>query len=209
MEKIENDIKKKELQKLENEIKKKELEKLEEEIIKEQLKNKELENEIKKNELEKKEIDVKYELNDNTNNVIKNKFIENNLYYQCKRCNYKTNRFSNIVKHINIIKQCDRTEESYNYSNDQILILSLLPYLNKNISIDENQLNHLKNSNDIIKYKDDILLTLYIIDKKRLKICSYCSQQFIKILDLKKHILTHCFYIKLKKENKLENQYNN
>jgi len=206
LEKIENEIKKKELQKLENEIKKKELEKIEDEIIKEKLKNEELEkieNDIKK------EIEVKYKLDDDTNIVIKNKFIENNLYYQCKRCNYKTNRFSNIVKHINIIKQCNRTEESYNYSNDQILILSLFPYVNKNISIDENQLNHLKNSNDIIKYKDDILLTLCIIDKKRLKICSYCSQQFIKILDLKKHILTHCFYIKLKKENKLENQYNN
>ena len=84
-----------------------------------------------------------------------------------------------------------------------------MPYVNKNISIDENELNYLKNSNDITKYKDDILLTLCIIDKKRLKICSYCYQQFIKILDLKKHILTQCFYIKLKKENKLENQYNN
>ena len=42
------------------------------------------------------------------------------------------------------------------------------------------------------------------IDKKRLKICNCCSKKFVKILELKKHILIHCFYKKLEKENKLE-----
>jgi hypothetical protein len=85
LEKIENDIKKKELQKIENEIKKKELEKLEDEIIKEQLKNKELEKiekDIKNEELNKIENEIIKEQIKNgelekIENEIKKKELEN------------------------------------------------------------------------------------------------------------------------------------
>jgi hypothetical protein len=124
------------------------------------------------------------------------------ITYQCKRCNYITNRYSNIVKHLNIKKQCNRTLESYNYSNDQLLILSLLPYIENNLSIKENEIDYLKNSNEITKCKDKLLLFLDNIDKQKIKICDYCSQKFNKIIELKKHILISCFYKKIEKENK-------
>ena len=131
------------------------------------------------------------------------------ITYQCKRCNHKTNRYSNIVKHLNIKKQCSRTLESYNYSNDQLLILSLLPYIENNLSIKENEIDYLKNSNEIIKNKDKLLLILDNIDKQKLKICNCCSEKFKKIIELKKHILISCFYKKLEKENNNEKPTNN
>jgi hypothetical protein len=149
LEKIENEIKKKELQKLENEIKKKELEKLEDEIIKEQIKNGELEkieNVIKKKELYKiedeiikefekiedeikKEIDVKYNL-ENENNL-KKESNKNILHitrnYSCKICNeYSTDRIFELIRHLLRQKQCIKTIDSHNYSNDQLIIMSLI-----------------------------------------------------------------------------------
>lgn len=126
------------------------------------------------------------------------------LSYLCKRCNYKTNRYSNIAKHLNIKKQCNRTLESYNYSNDQLFILSLLPYDENNYSIDEKEIDYLKKSSEIIKYKEELFILLEKIDKKKLKNCECCSEKFNKILELKKHILISCFYKKLEKENKIE-----
>ena len=86
-----------------------------------------------------------------TENLQNNKIF---LTYQCKRCNYKTNRFSNLVKHLNIKKQCTRNLESYKYSNDQILILSLLPYFKNVHTIKDNDIKYLKDYNNIIKNKD-------------------------------------------------------
>lgn len=126
------------------------------------------------------------------------------LSYLCKRCNYKTNRYSNVAKHLNIKKQCNRTLESYNYSNDQLFILSLLPYDENNYSIDEKEIDYLKKSNEIIKYKEELFILLEKIDKQKLKNCECCSEKFNKILELKKHILISCFYKKLEKENKIE-----
>lgn len=131
------------------------------------------------------------------------------LTYQCKRCNYTTNRFSNLVKHLNIKKQCNRTLESYKYSNDQIIILSLLPYFENIHTIKDSELDYLKNSNDIVKYKDELLLILDNIDKQKLKECNCCLQKFDKIIELKKHILILCFYKKLEKENKIEKNNKN
>ena len=131
------------------------------------------------------------------------------LTYKCKRCNYETNRYSNIVKHINIKKQCNRTIESYKYSCDQILILSLLPYINNNIIIKENDLDYLKDSNEIVKHKDELFLILDNVDKNKVKICNYCSKKYKKIIDIKQHILTSCFYENLEKDNKIKNVINN
>ena len=143
--------------------------------------------------------------------LILNNYVKDNLEkksssisYSCKRCNYKTNRYSNIAKHLNIKKQCNRTLESYNYSNDQLFILSLLPYDENNYSIDEKEIDYLKKSNEIIKYKEELFILLEKIDKQKLKNCECCSEKFNKILELKKHILISCFYKKLEKENKIE-----
>jgi hypothetical protein len=125
------------------------------------------------------------------------------ITYQCKRCNYKTNRYSNLIKHINIKKQCAKKLESYNYSNDQILILTLLPYVENNHLIKESDINYLKDSNEITKYKDELLSIIDNIDKQKIKICTNCTKKFDKIIDLKKHILIFCFYKKLEKENKI------
>ena len=192
LEKIENDIKKKELQKLENEIKKKELEKIENEIKKEQLKNKELEkieNEIKK------EIDVKYNLEINEDNLKKesNKNISHiTKNYSCKICNeYFTNHISEITKHFLRQKQCIKTINLHNYSNDQLIIMSLIPD-KKNDNLKINQID--KNNNLIFDNKTELLDIISYIDKQRLKKCKLCNNEFSKISELKEHLLLECFY---------------
>ena len=46
--------------------------------------------------------------------------------YLCKKCNLKTGHYNNLKKHLNNKKQCIKNLEAYKYSDDQILILTLL-----------------------------------------------------------------------------------
>ena len=191
LEKIENEIKKKELQKIENEIKKKELEKLEDEIIKEQIKNGELqkiENEIKK------EIDVKYNL-ENENHLKKES--NNNISYitrnySCKICNnYFTDHISQISKHLLKQKQCIKSINSYDYSNDQLIIMSLIP----DKKIDNLKINQINKNNDVItNNKSELFDIIRHIDKQKIRKCTLCNNEFSKISELKEHLLLECFY---------------
>ena len=47
--------------------------------------------------------------------------------YTCYNCdNFSTNYVKDIKRHFNLKKRCDKTINSLIYSNDQILLLSLL-----------------------------------------------------------------------------------
>jgi len=129
------------------------------------------------------------------------------ITYLCKRCNYKTNRFSNIIKHLNIKKQCTRILDSYNFSNDQLFILSLIPYLENKHYIDEGEIDYYKNSNEMVKNKQELFFELEKVDKDKLKVCNFCSVKFEKNIDLKKHIIINCFFKKLEKENKVKKNH--
>jgi len=118
--------------------------------------------------------------------------------YECKRCMFNTYHFNNIKRHINKKKICERKIGSYNYSDDQILILTLLPSLENNDEI-KKEIEYLKKSNCIHKNKTKLLNEIELIDKNKLKKCMYCDEEFNKIIDLRKHLLIHCFYNELQK----------
>ena len=57
-------------------------------------------------------------------------------YYECKRCKYKTNTKTSMKRHLNRLKKCSKDLESYNYSDDEIMKLSLnivIPEIKNNL----------------------------------------------------------------------------
>ena len=128
--------------------------------------------------------------------------------YICKKCEYKTSNYNDLKKHINIKKKCPKNIESINYSDDQLLILSLLPYIdNKHITnIDE--VKHLNESTFLYKNKKELLNILDNIDKNKLKKCTFCEMTFNKIIDLRKHLLLNCFYEQLNKKKNIDIEKN-
>ena len=120
--------------------------------------------------------------------------------YLCKKCMFNGNNFNDIKRHLNKKNQCKKNINSFNYSDDQLLIISLLPQQNNDIEIKE-KLNYLKNSDIICKNKSKLFSDISFIEKNKNKKCIYCDQEFNKISDLKEHILIKCFYDELQKQN--------
>jgi hypothetical protein len=74
-----------------------------------------------------------------------------------------------------------RSIKSFSYSNDQLIILSLIPDKD-NINIKINNID--KNNNIISKNKLELLDNIKLIDKKKLKKCTLCNNEFSKISEL-------------------------
>ena len=51
--------------------------------------------------------------------------------YVCKKCMFSCCNFNDIKRHINKKKPCQKIMDSFNYSDDQLLILTLLSKINK------------------------------------------------------------------------------
>jgi hypothetical protein len=117
--------------------------------------------------------------------------------YLCKKCNYQTVNYYNLKKHINIKKSCPKNYDALNYSDDELLVLTLLPYFNKKHILDTNEIDYLKNSNFLHKNKDELFKYLNEIDDNKTKKCNFCNKEFQKLIDLRKHILLSCFYEKM------------
>jgi hypothetical protein len=131
--------------------------------------------------------------------------------YICRRCNYSTDRGSDIKRHIFKKISCIKNINSMKMSDDQIIVLSILPY-NKNNLIEEHEIEHLNNSDVIIKNKIEFFELINDIDKNRIKICKYCNLGYSNINDLKKHIILQCFYkdiLKKKTDNDIINNSHN
>ena len=118
--------------------------------------------------------------------------------YSCRRCMFKTEKYSNILKHSIKQKNCKKNIESYNYSEDQLLILTLLP---NNNEYNDDILEHLKDSDVIYKNKDKLLSAIDYIDKHKIKQCLYCNEEFKKYVDLRNHVLISCFHKEITKNN--------
>jgi hypothetical protein len=117
------------------------------------------------------------------------------INYKCNRCKiYETNKFPNIKKHIIRKHCCKLCNESMFTSEDQILCLSLIPYYNNIHNIDESEIIRLKNSNILYKNKNELFDILDKNEIKKTKVCKYCNEEFPLIMDLKKHLITVCFY---------------
>jgi hypothetical protein len=44
--------------------------------------------------------------------------------YECVRCNYRSNKKSSIINHLNKVKKCDKNIDSMKYTNDEIFKIS-------------------------------------------------------------------------------------
>ena len=128
--------------------------------------------------------------------------------YFCKRCDYSSHVYKDMTRHFLRQKKCKRSLESYNYSDDQNLILSLLPYINHTHIVQDCEIEHLKKSNILYNNIIELINLINDIDKNKSKICKYCNVEFDKIVDLRKHILLHCFYKDLENRANLQNQLN-
>jgi hypothetical protein len=132
--------------------------------------------------------------------------------YLCYGCNiYKTNRFNDMKKHLCRKKACDIRKDAMLLSEDQILIMSIMPYNNNLHTLELSDLEYLANSNCINKNKNKLFDELSEIDKNNQRKCKYCNKEFSLVSSLKKHFIFNCFYINIKdtQDNETVNITNN
>jgi hypothetical protein len=120
-------------------------------------------------------------------------------YYKCRKCGYEKNLFRDMKNHININKSCIKDFSCMDLSNDEILIMTLMPYSN---GVQNFDFEKIKNYNNTYKNKNILLELLFDIDKTKIKKCLYCNKDFSKIKELKYHIIMDCF------ENEMCNKKN-
>ena len=121
-------------------------------------------------------------------------------FYKCRKCGYKTKFFRDLMNHINIMKTCIKDFSCLDLTNDEIFILSLIPYYDNKQKIDPNKI---KNYRHTYKNKQLLLNDLFSIDTNKIKTCKYCNTKFSKIQNLKEHVITECF------ENEMGKNINN
>jgi hypothetical protein len=104
-----------------------------------------------------------------------------------------------MKKHINLKKTCIKElNSSFQYTNDQLLVLSLIPYDNdgkQNIKMKD-----IKDIKHIHANRSKLLTVLTQIEKLKNKECIYCLEKFDKIQDLRQHVLIDCFPKEMEKE---------
>lgn len=122
--------------------------------------------------------------------------------YNCKKCFFKTTHYNDLFRHLNRKKKCFKNLDSFNYSNDQLLVLTLLPYNDGVHTINEKDIDYLKESNILSENSKELFEILNNIEKNKLKNCNFCNEEFIKLNENKKHIILTCFHKELKKRNK-------
>ena len=125
--------------------------------------------------------------------------------YICKRCNYKCSIQTDIIKHMKKKNICHKSLEAYSYSEDQLSVLSLLPYVNNINIVNNDEIEYLKDSNLVTHNINELIEFIESIHKNKIRKCNYCCETFDKALDLKKHVVLNCFYKKLQKNMNNEN----
>ena len=129
--------------------------------------------------------------------------------YMCIRCDsYECKNFIDIKKHCLRKNPCKKKSDVILLSDDQILVMSLLPYYNDIHNIELTDLEHLSKSKLLDKNKKDLFNEIDVIEKQKDKKCKYCNEEYSLISDLKKHVITKCFFNELSK-NISNNSINN
>jgi len=129
--------------------------------------------------------------------------------YKCIRCGvYEKTIFSDIKKHLNRKNLCNKNNDSIFLSNDQLLVLSLIPFHNNIQSVSDNDILHLQHSNIIDKNKKELFDEIDRIEKNKIKICKFCNEEYPLIIDLKKHVILNCFFNELQKIQNINNNNN-
>jgi len=126
--------------------------------------------------------------------------------YLCQKCaKFNTNNFTDLKKHLCKKKSCLKTNEAYLLSDDQLLVLSLIPN-NEPGRVKIEDTTHLKNSNFLNKNKEELFKISKCMEKSnKMLCCPFCDNKFKLAMDLKRHLILNCFFEELKKRenNKL------
>ena len=128
------------------------------------------------------------------------------INYKCKRCDFTSKYYNDIYRHISKKKVCTKNLEAYNYSDEELFKLSIIPYYNNLQDID---VNLLKNRNKNVLNKSKFLEILKNIDKNKVKECPFCNGKFNKITDLKNHIILECASLESSNITVISNNTNN
>ena len=123
--------------------------------------------------------------------------------YLCKKCNYSTNHFNDLIRHMNKKNKCMKKIDAYAYSDDQLILLSLMPYINNIHTVNEEDIHFCKNSDILYDNLKELLNLIHEVDKDKLKKCKFCNEECSKILDLRKHII-QCFHKKIVNDNNVK-----
>lgn len=110
--------------------------------------------------------------------------------YICKRCNYTSKRLGDLKKHLNKKIICTKTPKSYGYTDEELIILSLIPYNTDNQQ--QNNIINISTKDTIIIDKQELFDIITNIELNKKKECEYCSKKFNIINNLKNHVLTNC-----------------
>ena len=121
--------------------------------------------------------------------------------YTCKRCDcYQTYLIKDLYKHLSKKHKCPRNKNSYQYSDDQLLLLSLYTDDdNEKSTLLEEDIKFLENSEILYNNINEFIDELVKAHKNKTRKCSICNEQFSKMNDLRKHIIMDCFYNELNK----------
>ena len=126
--------------------------------------------------------------------------------YKCKKCDLKTKYFNDIIRHINKKRSCIKNFICLELTNDEMLIMTLIPFVEKKQNVD---FNKIKNYKYTYKNKSLLLEELSNIEKHKIKVCKYCGKNYNTIADLKKHIIIDCFEKTIESNNKKETSIDN
>jgi hypothetical protein len=154
--------------------------------------NNEIENIVKQYFSNIKEDDKLSCKKDDNNNTISN--------YKCLYCTYDSKLFNDMTRHLTKVKLCKKNLECYNYTDEEVLKLSLLHH-----NTDKNILN--KNNKYTVN-KDQYFKLFNEIEKNRLRKCPLCYKLFETKCELKKHVIIECVNIDINyinNLNKIEN----
>jgi len=130
-------------------------------------------------------------------------YINNTMKYICKSCNYKTKYFVDITRHINRVYRCKKELQGYNFTEEEIIKLSLIPYINNKQNLDIKT-----DKNKTIINKKKLFELLHLIEKNKLKKCPLCNEIFNKIIDLRNHLILNCISLDLENNSKNNNSNN-
>ncbi len=123
--------------------------------------------------------------------------------YKCKRCDcYQTFLMKDLYRHLSKKHKCTRNKNSYAYSDDQLLLLSLNPHdENEQSILTDEDIKFLENSDIMYSNVDMLIDELNKAHKNKSRKCLYCKEQFTKMSDLRRHIIMKCFINNLNKKN--------
>jgi hypothetical protein len=126
--------------------------------------------------------------------------------YKCYNCDsFCCINVKDIVRHCQLKKKCNKSENSFLYSKDEILLLSLFP---ENF-IKRDDIQKYKNSSILYDNKDKVIECMNQINLRKEKICKLCNKEFKRKIDIKKHLLLDCFQDCLCKNEKENNIIHN